>query len=80
MARNINTNSVVISPEDLLSEVLVMEKALRELKKKLLSALPPKYGSEEWWEKMDSEAEESIRNGEGKKFTTYEEAIHYLHS
>lgn len=66
--------------EELLAEVILMEKMLEKLRRKILLVLPEKYGSEAWWKKSDDEAIESIKAGRGKKFETYEEAVKYLHS
>lgn len=66
--------------EELLAEVVLMEKMLERLRRKILLVLPEKYGSETWWKKSDDEAIKSIKAGRGKKFETYEEAVKYLHS
>lgn len=67
-----------LTAEDLLGEIVRLEKTLVELKAKVISYLPPEYGSEQWWKMMDKVAEESIRAGKGKKFNSYKEAIGYL--
>jgi len=69
------SESMLIS---LMNELEVLSNAAKRVREKLLEIVPVKYGSDLWWEKSDKEAIESIKQGRGKKFETYEEAAKYL--
>lgn len=56
-------NGQAITADDLLSEIKVMEAALSGLKKKVLSLLPPQYGSDAWWEKETKKSLEDYKEG-----------------
>lgn len=71
-------NGQTITAQDLLSEISLMESSLSVLKKKILSLLPLKYGSDAWWEKMDQEGLEQIKKGQLTKFQTTKELKKYL--
>lgn len=64
----------------LLDDLEALSQAAKNVREKLLKIFPAKYGSDLWWEKSDKEALESIKQGRGKKFETYEEAVKYLES
>ncbi len=71
-------NGQTITAEDIFGEVLVLERTISSLKNKLLNIMPPKYGSDVWWEKMDEEGLKQIKNGETIKFETTKELKKYL--
>lgn len=73
-------NGKTITAGDILGEVLTLERTIVSLKTKLLNMMPPKYGSDAWWEESDKKALENIKAGKGKKFDTYKEAVRYLNS
>ena len=56
-------NGQTVTTQDLLSEINTMESSLSELKKKVLSFLPPKYGSDAWWEQETAKSLEDYKNG-----------------
>lgn len=60
-------NGQTATTQDLLTEINAIEKALSDLKRKVLSFVPPQYGSDAWWEESDEKAREDIKNG---NFTT----------
>ena len=62
-----------LTANDLLREIFLLEKAVLSLKTKVLKALPVKYGSEAWWEKLDQEGLEQIKRGEVIKFENTKE-------
>lgn len=66
--------------ESLYRQIQAMSMILEDLRKKVAKLLPAKYGSDLWWEKSDEEAIVSIKEGRGKKFKTYEDAVKYLTS
>lgn len=64
-----NGYSVIINKsgsisEDILLEVLALEKAVISLKDKLLKIIPAKYGSDAWWEQETAKSLEDYKNGE----------------
>lgn len=65
---------------ELLSEIEKMAKSLAVLRKKILRALPAKYGSEMWWEKSTKKALKEIEEGKGVEFETAGEATGWLNS
>lgn len=72
-------NSLDISTTmSILKELDRLSRVIEETRKKIIMALPAKYGSDLWWEKSDKEAIESIKEGRGKRFKTHEEAVKYL--
>lgn len=71
-------NGQAITADDLLSEIKVMETALNGLKKKVLSLLPPTYGSDAWWEKGEKKVDDELRRGKGKTFTSESNFLHYM--
>jgi hypothetical protein len=71
-------NGQTITTQDLLSEIHVIEKALSDLKRKVFSFVPPKYGSDAWWEKMDNEGLEQIRQGNVVKFDSIKDLQKHL--
>lgn len=77
MSNHIKTfnESMVIS---LLNDLEMLSVAAKGVREKLLKVFPARYGSDLWWEKSDEEAIESIKEGRGEKFKTYEEAVKYL--
>lgn len=61
-----NTKTLTASADtaqSLFSEIEKMEKALADLKKRLILALPAKYGSDLWWEQGQLIAEKEIKEG-----------------
>lgn len=77
------TQPITINPLELIGEgiyaaFVTTQKMLNHLREKMVTFLPAKYGSNLWWEKSNHEAVESITNGRGKKFKTYEQAVKYL--
>lgn len=76
-----NLNSLDASTTfTILNELGKLVRSIEETRRKIMKVIPAKYGSSLWWEKSDNEALESIRQGRGKKFETYEEAVKYLES
>lgn len=73
-AKSFNETAVI----SLLEELDTLSKAAKRIREKILKVFPAKYGSDLWWEKSDEEAIESIKQGRGKKFNTYDEAVKYL--
>ena len=67
-----------VTAKDLLSEINAFEKALLDLKKRVLSFMPAKYGSDAWWEKMDKEGLEQIKQGNVVKFDTIKDLQKHL--
>jgi len=57
-----------------------LEKSLAKLRLILQMYIPSQYGSDSWWEKSDIKAIDSIRLGQGKRYTDAKEAINYLHA
>lgn len=49
--------------ENLLKEIESMRRSLETLKKKIMDLLPAKYGSDAWWERAETEADEDIKKG-----------------
>lgn len=55
-----------------------MRNQIDKLIDKVLSVMPPKYGSDAWWEKSDREALKQLKEGKGKTFNNVEELEKYL--
>ena len=54
-----------LTAEDLYSELIIMREQINKLIDKVLAVLPPKYGSDAWWEKSDREAVKQLKAGKG---------------
>lgn len=66
--------------ESIFEEIEVIQKRLEALRKKIATFLPHKYGSDEWWEKEEKEADEDIKAGRVVKFESMKDAIKWLNS
>lgn len=71
-------NGKTITAQSLISEINAIERSLSDLKKKVLSFVPPKYGSDAWWEKMDNEGLKQIKQGNVVKFNDIKELQKHL--
>lgn len=56
-------NGKVVTIEDVLGEVLFLEKTVSSLKNKILNMMPFKYGSNVWWEQETAKSLEDYKNG-----------------
>ena len=66
--------------ENILEEIEVMRKSLETLRRKIMTLLPSKYGSDAWWEKAEREADEDIKAGRYTTYTNVENLIKDLHA
>ncbi len=57
-------NGKIITIEDVLGEVLSLEKTVSSLKGKILNMMPPKHGSDAWWEQETAKSLEDYKNGD----------------
>ncbi|MBI3559845.1 hypothetical protein HY087_01825 [Candidatus Gottesmanbacteria bacterium] len=48
------------------------------LRKRIVTLLPAKHGSDLWWEKEELQADEDLKAGRFQAFSSMEEAIHWL--
>lgn len=48
------------------------------LRKRIVTLFPAKYGSDLWWEKEELQADEDLKAGRFKEFSSVEEAIKWL--
>lgn len=71
-------NGQTLTVDKLVLQVDVIQNALDQLKRQILSLMPLKYGSDEWWEESDRKALEDIKAGKGKTFETIKDLKHYL--
>jgi len=78
MANQKTTTIDLKTAELLFTKVQRMEKALAQIKSKILQLLPAKYGSDLWWEKSDEEAIEQIGLGKGTVINNKEELKRFL--
>ena len=67
-----------LTADDFYSELISMRNQIDKLIDKILSLIPPKYGSDAWWEKSDREALKQLKEGKGKTFNNVEELEKYL--
>lgn len=73
-------NGQTITADKLVSQINTIQAALDELKDQVVSLLPPRYGSDAWWEESDRKAMEQIKQGKYKSFKTVSELIRDLNS
>ena len=73
-------NGQTLTADDLLWQIDSIQKALDDLKKKVVSIMPPKYGSDVWWKESDNKAIEQIKQGKYKSFKTTNELMQDLNS
>ncbi|KKU92302.1 MAG: hypothetical protein UY21_C0002G0001 [Microgenomates group bacterium GW2011_GWA1_48_10] len=52
-----------LTAEDLYSELKLMRNQLDKLIDKVLSTMPPKYGSDAWWEEQEQKSREDYAAG-----------------
>jgi len=71
-------NGQTLTVDKLVLQINTIQDALDELKSQIVSLLPPKYGSDAWWEKTDEEGLEQIKRGEIIKFKTTNELKKHL--
>jgi len=65
--------------ELLFTEVQRMEKALAQIKGKILQLLPAKYGSDLWWEREIKEGLNEIKMGKYEVYGNVKSLINDLH-
>ena len=78
-----SNGTIVINQQQaksLIGDLMELEARVYKIKSSLAKYLPTPYGSSLWWEKSDTEAIKSIKSGNGKKFSSLDEALEYLHS
>lgn len=61
-------NGQTLTADKLVSQIDTIQRALDELKSQINSLVPPKYGSDAWWEESDRKALEDIKAGRYKSF------------
>lgn len=78
-----SNGAIVINQQQaksLIGDLMELEAGINKMKTSLANYLPAPYGSSLWWKKSDAEAIKSIKSGNGKKFSSLDEALEYLHS
>lgn len=75
-------NAVTVDTKTINSIIERLNKLTQDIEtiKKALLKSGPKYGSDEWWEEMERQAEKDFKEGRGIKFNSAREAIKWLNS
>lgn len=61
-----------------LAELNRLSKSIDDLRKRVLAAMPVKYGSDLWWEKSDAKAMEDYKKGNYVTITNKKELKEFL--
>ena len=69
---------IVVSPLELIGEgvyavFINVQKTLNQLREKIVTFLPAKYGSNLWWEKSDKQSLEDYANGQFVEISSQKE-------
>ncbi len=73
-----NGQTLTWSQDELYTELVAVRNQVDKLINKVLSAKPPKYGSDAWWEESDRKAMEDIKNGRYTSITNKKELKKFL--
>lgn len=67
-----------LTADDLWAQITVLQKALDELKSKVLDSMAAKHGSQAWWEKETKKGLKELSEGKGKTFESIEKLEKHL--